>query len=70
MGLSNSANNVGRAIAPIWAGFVFDVNVNFSYLSGAVILFVGFLVSVRWLDRSHREGKEVPPDGFEPSSAA
>jgi DHA1 family multidrug resistance protein-like MFS transporter len=50
MGLSNSANNVGRTIAPIWAGFVFDININYPYLSGAVILFAGFLVSLRWLD--------------------
>lgn len=49
MGLSNSFNNVGRAIAPVWAGFVFDLDVNYPYLSGAAILFAGYLVSLRWL---------------------
>lgn len=49
MGLSNSFNNLGRTIAPIWAGFVFDVNIDYPYLSGAAIMFVGFLVSIRWL---------------------
>ncbi len=55
MGLSNSANNVGRAIAPVWAGFVFDTNVNYPYLSGAIILFAGFLISLRWLNIVDKE---------------
>lgn len=50
MGLSNSSNNLGRAIAPIWAGFVFDIDVRFPYLSGAVIMLAGFLVGLKWLD--------------------
>ena len=58
MGLSNSSNNVGRAIAPIWAGFVFDIDINYPYLSGALIMFVGFLVGLKWL---------VVPDGVDTS---
>lgn len=55
MGLSNSFNNLGRTIAPIWAGFVFDVDINYPYLSGAAIMFVGFLVSIRWLGVPEKE---------------
>lgn len=46
MGLSNSAISLGRIVGPIWAGFIFDVNVDYPYLSGAAILFAGFIISL------------------------
>lgn len=58
MGLSNSAISLGRIIGPIWAGFIFDVNVNYPYLSGAFILFVGFIISLFVIT----EIGEVQPD--------
>ena len=55
MGLSNSAISLGRIIGPIWAGYIFDVNVNFPYLSGAVILFVGFILSLFVISDANQE---------------
>jgi DHA1 family multidrug resistance protein-like MFS transporter len=55
MGLSNSAISLGRIVGPIWAGYVFDVNVNFPYLSGAAILFIGFLLSIFVITSKPRE---------------
>ena len=52
MGLSNSFMSLGRIVGPIWAGFIFDVNVNYPYLSGAAIMFVGFLVSLVWVSQA------------------
>jgi DHA1 family multidrug resistance protein-like MFS transporter len=46
MGLGNSFISLGRIAGPIWAGFVFDVNFNYPYLSGAAIMLVGFLISL------------------------
>jgi DHA1 family multidrug resistance protein-like MFS transporter len=57
MGLSNSFVSLGRIVGPIWAGFIFDVNFDYPYLSGAAILFVGFLVSLVWVTQG---GKETP----------
>jgi MFS transporter, DHA1 family, multidrug resistance protein len=51
MGLSNSAVSLGRVIGPLWAGAVFDLNVNAPYLSGAVILLIGFVLCAMWLKR-------------------
>ncbi|HEC34059.1 MAG TPA: MFS transporter [Chloroflexi bacterium] len=51
MGLSNSFMSLGRIAGPVWAGLVFDVNVNYPYLSGAAIMFVGFLVSLIWVSQ-------------------
>jgi DHA1 family multidrug resistance protein-like MFS transporter len=44
MGLCNSAMSLGTIVGPIWAGIAFDLDINFPYISGAVFLFVGFLV--------------------------
>ena len=51
MGLCNAFMNLGRVVGPIWAGFVFDVNVRYPYISGAAIMFVGFLVSLVWISQ-------------------
>lgn len=48
LGLSNSFMSLGRIIGPIWAGYVFDINFDYPYMSGAVILFLGFLISLKW----------------------
>lgn len=49
MGLSNSFMSLGRIVGPLWAGFVYDINLIFPYISGAAIMVVGFLVSLLWL---------------------
>jgi DHA1 family multidrug resistance protein-like MFS transporter len=56
MGLSNSFMNLGRIVGPIWAGFIFDVDVDYPYLSGAAIMFVGFVISLIWVSQ---RGKEI-----------
>ena len=54
MGLSNSAVSLGRVIGPLWAGAVFDLNVNAPYISGAVILLIGFFLCAMWLRHAPR----------------
>ena len=63
MGLNNSANSLGRVVGPIWAGFLFDINLNYPYLSGAAILLVGFLVSLPFVTQERKPGvlQEAPP---------
>jgi len=51
MGLSNSAVSLGRVIGPLWAGAIFDLGPNYPYISGALILFSGFIVCALWLRR-------------------
>jgi DHA1 family multidrug resistance protein-like MFS transporter len=55
MGLSNSFMSLGRIVGPIWAGFVFDMNFNYPYLSGAAILFIGFLISLVGVSQGKKE---------------
>jgi MFS family permease len=49
MGLANSFSSLGRMVGPIWAGFLFDASYNLPFVSGAAILFAGFLISLRWV---------------------
>ncbi|MBM3126214.1 MAG: MFS transporter [Chloroflexi bacterium] len=49
MGLSNSFVSLGRIVGPIIAGFVFDINPNYPYLSGSLILCIVFFVSLAWI---------------------
>jgi DHA1 family multidrug resistance protein-like MFS transporter len=51
MGLSNSSMSLGRIVGPIWAGLAFDYSFDYPYLSGAAILFIGFLASLWMLSR-------------------
>ncbi len=53
MGLSNSFVSLGRVVGPLYAGAIFDVNPNYPYLSGALILCAVFIFSLIWV-------KEIP----------
>jgi DHA1 family multidrug resistance protein-like MFS transporter len=55
MGLNNSFNSLGRVVGPVWAGFAFDMNYDLPYLSGAVIMFAGFLASLAWVAQERTE---------------
>ena len=68
MGLSNSFMSLGRIVGPIWAGFIFDVNVNYPYLSGAAIMFVGFLISLVWVSQASG-GPAFTPHSTESASS-
>ena len=46
LGLNNSFMSLGRIVGPLWAGYLFDINMNLPYLSGAVIMLIGFFVSL------------------------
>jgi DHA1 family multidrug resistance protein-like MFS transporter len=54
MGLNNSFMSLGRIVGPIWAGYLFDVNFDYPYITGSVVMFIGFLVALVWLKRPDR----------------
>ncbi len=49
MGLSNSFASLGRIVGPVVAGVILDINPNYPYLSGALILCSVFLTSLIWV---------------------
>ncbi len=58
MGLNGSFMSLGQIAGPLWAGYAFDRHVSYPYLSGAAIMFVGFLVSLIWLPRQPGAGAD------------
>ena len=46
MGLNNAMISLGRVLGPLWGGYVYDINMNFSFYSGALILVLGLGVSL------------------------
>lgn len=48
LGLNNSFLSLGRIIGPIWAGSLLDFNLLLPYLSGAVVMAVGFVSTLIW----------------------
>lgn len=59
MGLSNSFVSLGRIVGPIIAGIIFDINPNFPYLSGALILFIVFILSLLWIKDERTSSAEL-----------
>jgi DHA1 family multidrug resistance protein-like MFS transporter len=59
MGMSNSFMSLGRIVGPLWAGFAFDLKIIYPYISGAVVMLVGFVVSLAKVSQESREQGEV-----------
>jgi hypothetical protein len=51
--------SLGRFAGPVWAGLLSDTDVNDSYASGAIILFVGFLIGLVWLPQGRKHATSV-----------
>ena len=58
-GLSNSFMSLGCVAGPIWAGIFFDIDFDYPYLSGAVIMFIGFLIALLWVSRDVNEAIDM-----------
>jgi len=63
MGLNNAFQSLGRIIGPTWAGFIFDLDLRYPYLSGSVVMLVGFIVS---LFTVRQEAKSEGAEGISP----
>jgi DHA1 family multidrug resistance protein-like MFS transporter len=61
MGLNNAFISLGQIAGPLWAGFVFDVNVNLPYISGAVILLAGFVISLFTIPADQQPSRGAQP---------
>lgn len=45
MGMNSAANSMGRVVGPLWAGYLYDVNIEYPYFSSAATMVLGLLVS-------------------------
>jgi MFS transporter, DHA1 family, multidrug resistance protein len=49
MGLNNAYMSLGRVIGPLWAGAIIDINIHFPFITGAIIMLIGFFASMVYL---------------------
>ncbi len=62
MGLNNAYMSLGRIVGPIWAGAVLDMNLNFPFITGAVIMLVSFIASLTYLANRQSQTEPVSAD--------
>jgi MFS transporter, DHA1 family, multidrug resistance protein len=62
MGMNTAFASLGRVIGPLWAGFSFDVNMSYPFISGAIALLVSFAISLVFLP-AHPSPKSAPQPG-------
>ncbi len=46
MGLNSAMNSLGRVVGPLWGGYIYDINIEYPFFSGAATLLLGLLVSL------------------------
>jgi MFS transporter, DHA1 family, multidrug resistance protein len=46
MGLNSASTSLGRVVGPLWGGYIYDVNINFPFFSGAATFLLGLFVSM------------------------
>ncbi|MFD1135088.1 MFS transporter [Paenibacillus urinalis] len=46
-GLNSAFTSMGNVLGPAIAGFLFDININFPYISASIILFLCFILALR-----------------------
>jgi DHA1 family multidrug resistance protein-like MFS transporter len=46
MGLNSASTSLGRVVGPLWGGYIYDINIEYPFFSGAVSLLLGLLVSL------------------------
>ena len=49
MGLNSAFMSLGRMVGPVWAGFIFDIDISYPYFTGVIIMFIGFVTAMIWL---------------------
>ncbi|MEW6030689.1 MAG: MFS transporter [Chloroflexota bacterium] len=46
MGLNSAFTSLGRVVGPLWGGYIYDLNIEYPFYSGAATLLLGSLVSL------------------------
>lgn len=49
MGLNSAFTSLGRVVGPLWGGYIYDINVEYPFFSGAATLLLGWFVGIRGL---------------------
>jgi DHA1 family multidrug resistance protein-like MFS transporter len=61
MGLNGAATSLGKVLGPLWAGYLYEVNIEYPYLSGAGALLLGLFVCIAGMRAVHRAHEMAAP---------
>lgn len=45
MGLNSAFSSLGKVVGPLWGGYIYDINIEYPFFSGAATLLIGLLIS-------------------------
>jgi DHA1 family multidrug resistance protein-like MFS transporter len=60
MGLNNSFMSLGRVVGPLWAGAALDKNIKFPFMTAALVMLIGFVLSLFYLRSSETSTVKTP----------
>jgi DHA1 family multidrug resistance protein-like MFS transporter len=60
LGMNNAYQSLGRMAGPLWAGMMFDININFPYWSAAVIMLGTYVYALFAMRPAVKSGSEIP----------
>jgi DHA1 family multidrug resistance protein-like MFS transporter len=60
MGLNSAATSLGKVAGPLWAGYLYEINIEYPYLSGAAALILGLAVYIAGI-RAFHAAAPTPP---------
>lgn len=52
MGIADAYMSIGRIIGPLWAGFIFDINIYFPFISGTIFFIIIYLIANKILNNT------------------
>lgn len=74
MGMNSASTSLGRVAGPLWAGYLYEVNIEYPYLSGAGAFFLSLFVCAAAVragrGREPAAEETRPAEGAEPEAAA
>jgi len=62
MGLNSATGSLGKVIGPLCAGYLYEANIEFPYMSGAVVSILGLTVCLTWMRTGNRKDEQKDTD--------
>jgi DHA1 family multidrug resistance protein-like MFS transporter len=55
MGLNSAFASLGKVVGPLWGGYIYDLNIEYPFYSGAATLLFGLFICLLWLGKKVEE---------------
>jgi DHA1 family multidrug resistance protein-like MFS transporter len=63
MGLNSAASSMGRVVGPLWAGYLYEVDIDYPYFSGSAALVLSLAVCYAVMRAARRGPQPLPAEG-------